>query len=599
LNAGLICVAGALNRKRRVEDDLPFDAAGIRQAARLSGRRSHGRAQYRKRDGSYNARSAPTRSEAQVTLKGIVSVAELAKSGENLESLQNRPVEMPLHRLPSRTTLEALPLTPEPNVGVFGGIAPSFASVKGFVGLFGGENAKVNGGEFEPPDQGLAVNNNVAAEDVNLMVQFFNATTGASMAGPIAASSFFLAPFGSTLIDPQVFFDPTTSRWFFDIVVSNPAKNLMAFAVSVSQTSNPLGNYFVYNMISDSSSGVSGCGGVNCFPDYPKAGYDANGFYIAADLINGSGSFVESAIYALPKSKLEAGATFIYFRFDDPSDFVVQPSVPAPREPFSTADNGSEFLMSAPGSPNLSVLAIVNTNNIVSSGSTMRLLRATLAGQSYGVGVVPSTQPNVVGPFCKSKGVTSAPSLDGEFSAFQATIQKAGGNLYGALPFAAKDGTGFPRDVIAWFEVHPTLTSKPTLSASIVHQGLVVPGNGYSISYPAFGLNKTGASAMGMTMTNKSKSLPGGFPSAAFIQFTGSATTGRIIVSGQGATSDDGSSGCAKAGPGQIGRWGDYGAATLDARTGFFYTANEMIPDPTKFPRGTTTNWGTFITQLH
>jgi hypothetical protein len=533
-------------------------------------------------------------SVATVTLKGVVSVTELAKSAANLEPARSAWVEMPLHRLPNDglTSLDALPLTPEPNVGVFGGIAPSFASVKGFVGVFGGENVKANGFDPEPPDQGLAVNNNVAADFVNLVIQFFNATTGAAMTGPIAASKFFLLPSSDFLSDTQVFFDPTTSRWFFDIidVTTND------FAVAISQTSNPLGKYFVYNHLSDISAKVKGCG-VSCLPDYPKAGYDANGFYITADLFHGL-TFVESAVYALPKSKLEAGASFTYRRFDDPSDFVVQPSVPAPGEPFSTADNGSEFLMSAPGSPHLAVLALINTNNIVSSISSLKLLRTTVSGQSYGSGVVPSTQPNVVGPFCKSKGVTSAPSLDADFSVFQATIQKAGGNLYGALPFGAKDGTGFPRDVVAWFEVHPTLTAS-SVSARIVHQGLVVPGNGYSIAYPAFGLNKTGAGAMGMTITNKSQSVHGGFPSAAFIAFTGSATTGSIIVSGQGNTSYDGASGCTKAGPGGVARWGDYAAATVDAKTGFFYTVNEMVPNPTTFPRGPMENWGTFITQLH
>jgi hypothetical protein len=44
--------------------------------------------------------------------------------------------------------------------------------------------------------------------------------------------------------------------------------------------------------------------------------------------------------------------------------------------------------------------------------------------------------------------------------------------------------------------------------------------------------------------------------------------------------------------------WGDYGAATVDAATGFFYIANEYIPDPTVFPRIETNNWGTFITQV-
>jgi len=45
-----------------------------------------------------------------------------------------------------------------------------------------------------------------------------------------------------------------------------------------------------------------------------------------------------------------------------------------------------------------------------------------------------------------------------------------------------------------------------------------------------------------------------------------------------------------------VGQWGDYGAATVDAATGFFYLGNEYIPDPTVFPRIVNGNWGTFIT---
>jgi hypothetical protein len=51
---------------------------------------------------------------------------------------------------------------------------------------------------------------------------------------------------------------------------------------------------------------VSDCGGIDCFPDYSKAGYDANGFYITANLFRIAGGvlvgFVESTIYAFPKS---------------------------------------------------------------------------------------------------------------------------------------------------------------------------------------------------------------------------------------------------------------------------------------------------------
>ena len=155
---------------------------------------------------------------------------------------------------------------------------------------------------------------------------------------------------------------------------------------------------------------------------------------------------------------------------------------------------------------------------------------------------MPSIQPNVVGPFCGATG-HSAPLLDGLADVFQATVQKAGGNLYGVLPLGAKDGNGLARDVLAWFILQPTLTSPGSLTANIIAQGYVVPPNGYSVSFPAFAVNKAGVGVIGMSITNPDPNVAGGFPSAGFIQFSG-FPRGNIIVTGQGATSDDGFSGC-------------------------------------------------------
>jgi hypothetical protein len=122
------------------------------------------------------------------------------------------------------------------------------------------------------------------------------------------------------------------------------------------------------------------------------------------------------------------------------------------------------------------------------------------------------------------------------------------------------DGAGLLRDSVAWFALKPSVNGSGVPSASIVHQGYVVAPNGYSLLYPAFGLNKSGAGALGLSITNQSANVHGGFPSAGFIQFNGTGTTGKVLVSGQGIASDDGFTGC-DMGPGGVGRWGDYGAA--------------------------------------
>jgi hypothetical protein len=131
-------------------------------------------------------------------------------------------------------------------------------------------------------------------------------------------------------------------------------------------------------------------------------------------------------------------------------------------------------------------------------------------------------------------------------------------------------------------------------SASVYKRSYLIPPTGYSLLYPAFGLHQAGDGAFGFTITNVSQLKNGGFPSTGFMVWTGTGVQGPIQVTGHGIASDDGFSGCL-ASPIDVGRWGDYGAAVVDATTGFVYTANENISGT----RASVTNWGTFITQLH
>ena len=395
-------------------------------------------------------------------------------------------------------------------------------------------------------------------------------------------------------------FDPTIGRWFLTDVEISQETRFHFLKVAVSKTKNPLGSYFIYTFI----VGFSPECGIDfpCIVTNPRAGYDANGLYISVNLFGfgrDAKGFVGATTYALPKSKLVAGAaSFTSVRIVHPGDFMVQPSVPAPGEPFETAANGTEYLMEARNivdrSRKVRIWAISNTKNIVTAPNTLRAFFIDVAVANYGP-TVPATEPNVIGPVCKSRGATAAPFLDGGLWTFQATVQKASRKLYGALPFGTRDGQGLLRDFVAWFALKPSVNSFTGYpSALIVNQGYVVAPNGYSLLNPAFGLNKSGAGALGFTITNRSASVPGGFPSAGFIQFTGTGRAGGIKISGQGIASDDLGFPCSGTPP-VVGPWGTYGAATVDAATGFFYTANENISGA----RAPNSNWGTFITQLH
>ena len=547
--------------------------------------------------------SAPQIFPRAVTLAGTVSVRELSASAANRQTPQMQqnpaPLEAPQRSgfqtsLPTKEMLERLSLATEPNAGV--GRHIPFRQINGFTGITLGSEAAV-GGNGTPPDQGLAVHDNIVAEIVNRSVQFFR-SDGTPLTNPIQGSVFFLTE-GFNVVDPQAFFDSKSKRWYFHTIIPIVPQVSGEIGLAVSQSSDPLGTYFIYHvrLVSDD---LPGCGGIDCLPDYPHGGYDANALFISTRLISCSTCFVASGVYVLSKAQLEAGlgAGESIARFVLGGDTFAQPSVPAPHEPFETANGGTEYLMRATSSNLVSVIAIYNTKEIKRSPGSLRISNVDVPTEPYEKMVVPSAQPDIVGPYCASQGVTSAPSLDANFSEFQATIQKAAGNLYGVLPFGSKDGNGFTRNVLAWFIFRPTLTSSPSLTASILAQGYVIPPDGYSLIYPAFAVNKAGTGVIGFTVSNPDANAPGGFPSAAFIEFAG-FPRGNIIVTGQGATSDDSATGCRRPGPGGVAAWGDYGAGTVDSATGFFYIANEYIPDPTVFPRIETNNWGTFITRVH
>jgi hypothetical protein len=549
--------------------------------------------------------SAPQIFPGAITLVGTVSVRELSASAANRQTPQMRqnpaPVEAPLSggvqtSPPTKEMLGRLPLATEPNAGV--GRHIPFRQINGFTGITLGSEAAV-GGNGTPPTQGLAVHDNIVAEIVNRSLQFFK-SDGTPLTNPIQVSIFFLAE-DFDLVAPQVFFDPKSKRWYFLDNISPPGVFTGGIALAVSQTSDPLGTYFIYR-VRLGSDDLPGCGGEDCWPGYPHGGYDANAFFITTRLSTCfPDCLVAQAVYVLPKAQLEAGPkvgeSLNVARFVLDGDSFVQPSVPAPHEPFETANGGTEYLMRATSSNFVSVVAISNTSEINRLPGSLRISNIGVPTEPYEKMVVPSAQPNVVGPTCASLGVTSAPSLDARFSEFQATIQKAGGNLYGVLPFGSNDGNGFSRDVLAWFILRPTLTSTLSLTANIVAQGYVVPPDGYSLIYPAIAVKKTGKGLIGFTISNPDVNASGGFPSAALIEFAG-FPKGNIIVTGQGATSYDQRGACLRPGPGGVAPWGDYGAATVDAATGFFYLGNEYIPDPTVFPRIENGNWGTFITQV-
>ena len=530
----------------------------------------------------------------RATLMGSVNFAALAASKANTTP-RTAPNTPRLRLLPNGTPVTGSRpdartlLHVAPNAGVDGGT--HISSLTGFTGITEGVNLEATGGELEPPDQGMAVDHGIVGEIVNNTVQFFK--SGQPLTAPLNNAVFFNSGDVAQLSDPHITYDPSVQRWFADeLTYSGPLG--YGFFLAVSATADPTGMWNVY-FIPSATSDLKGCGKSGCLPDFPQVGYDANGFYITADLF-GPKRFVGAGLYAIPKAYLVTGHNVTATRFILP-DFVGQPAVPAPGEPFSLANGGTEFFMTARniynGSDKIRVWQLQNTFNIISDPSSLVVVKKDLNAEAY-TGTVPSTQPDIIGPYGKSQKATSAPMLDGGYNAFSANVKMARGHLFAALTTGGMDSKGLARDTIAYFEV-----GVKGKSPRLLNQGYIVPPDGYSISYPGLALDRAGNGFIGVTITNPDKRVAGGYPSTAIIPFTALGGPGAITVTGVGGATDDGFTGYGSPhSPGEVGRWGDFASAAVDAATGIYYTANEFIPDPAVYPRGTFANWGTYVTSI-
>ncbi len=172
-------------------------------------------------------------------------------------------------------------------------------------------------------------------------------------------------------------------------------------------------------------------------------------------------------------------------------------------------------------------------------------------------------------------------------------VMYANGRLWGALNTAVKGATGPSRTGIAYFIVDPSG------SPSITKQGYVAVAND-SVMFPAVAANKDGEGILSFSLAG-----PGQVPSAAYATLDESAGAGKVMVVHKGVGPSDGFSGLGIFGGGSVARWGDYGAAAVDA-DGKIWFAVETInqscglaefagDDTCGGTRSFYANWGTWI----
>jgi hypothetical protein len=478
---------------------------------------------------------------------------------------------------------------------------------------------------LEPPDQALCVGGDYVVESVNDAIATYS-KDGNQLTPPEALNQFYnLKPaidrttgvYGDFTSDPKCIYDSADGGHFIVSILQAGQDQTGHFDgtggvyLAVSMTADPTGDWNVYHFDTFNDGGVCPCLG-----DQPLIGADANGVYITTNSFPFfHDGFNGAQVYAMSKSDLESGAAsvaVVNVPYTAPAGFDGQPYSlqPAKTVPGAQDATNTEYFLSALDfnatlDNRIAVWKLTGTDTLGSSAPSLSLTGTTLSSEVYGQ--PPAAQQSSDGLFPLRDGLTGTSvqqalyGINFDNGKYHTELLNSnddrmnevvfdGHKLYGAVNTVVKTANGPTLNGVAWFVVDPS-------TAKVANQGYLSV-NQENLMFPAFGVNKDGKGAIGVTIVGTDM-----HPSTAYAMFDGSKF-GPLHISFTGPVADDGFTGYeallpnATVGrkPGTqkgVARWGDYGATAVDS-DGSIWLANET----TSATRTLLANWGTQITHV-
>jgi hypothetical protein len=479
-------------------------------------------------------------------------------------------------------------------------------------GLDNGDNRNVNGGDLEPPDQGLCAGADQLFEVINLVFAVYD-ENGNKISTDVSANAFFGvgANFivGDFLSDPRCYYDQSSQHWFVTItdisdvgfIPGGTGRSFVLIAVSDGPSLFGSFNLYAIDTTDDGSDGTPsdpGCLPVafeGCFGDQPLLGADDNGFYVSTNEFGLVTPYFNGAqIYAMSKVDLESGIfpTFVHFGNLTIGGGLAASVHPAQSPAVNPAEpnSGTEFFLNTlnfngTSDNRIGVWSLTNTSTL-NSTPNLFLQNVVLNVKAY---EEPGAAQQKIGPFPQGQSLGDPEeALNPDDNRMQ-QVYHAGSQLFSAITSTIYDGTEFV-DGVEWFIV------KPTFSPSGALRGTVT-GNDYltvkaqNLIYPAVAVDADDdGGAMTFTLVG-----PNFFPSAAFIKFNSTGPNGAVKVLAEGAAPDDGFTGYFGVPSNEqlAGRWGDYSAAVADGND--IFIATEYISG---VDRDAFVNWATSMSKI-
>jgi hypothetical protein len=182
-----------------------------------------------------------------------------------------------------------------------------------------------------PPDTTLAVSPTQIVQWVNSQLAVYSKTGVPQLASPgfVNGNTIWAALGGASLCattnrgDPIVQYDRINQRWILSQFAFNATGSSNSQCIAVSQTSNALGAYYLYEYAFG-----------NQLPDYGKLGVWTDAYYITYNMFPNTGGFAGGRACAYDKARMLAGLSATQICFNSLSKFsILPPDIDGPTLP--------------------------------------------------------------------------------------------------------------------------------------------------------------------------------------------------------------------------------------------------------------------------
>lgn len=387
-----------------------------------------------------------------------------------------------------------------------------------------------------PPDVNGAVGLNHVMITINSQIVVQNKTGTNLLSVPLQNLWCSIIPRPTNLIfDPRIMYDPYSNRWMVS-ACSGDDSNTSALLLSVSQTSDPTGNWNSYSFDTDFTNSNN-----TYWVDNQRMGFNKDWITIAGNLVPNGGSFYTgSQLYVFNKSNLYGGNNVNFTTFLDPTaNNLIQ-------TPAETFDN------------NLSIHYVITRGSSYNNGLLYPTINIYTITGTVNAPIFTNTNSSIIsgisdfgGGSASQLGSTNRIGAgDGRLS----NLVYRNGSLWTTHDIIRTNPT---RASVMWWQISP--------NATLIQNGVIDDNTGINnYIFPSIGVNSQNDVLVGFTRTSSNQ-----YPSAnySFRSSTDPVNTMQsdiVFKAGTGAHICNSTMGSTESC-----RWGDYTSTIVDPSNDF------------------------------